>query len=470
MTRTLRHLVPSLRTTSGKLGIVAFLTTFFVLAGSTAGFAYWQSSLSVTSAVNAADLTIATSNLTGATFGNDVLVSTGSITATNSTTTTSTKTGTVALTVTGTGTLANKVSRQVWTTTSAANCTAAATVPTGTTSTLWSTSLSLPSTLAPQASAIYCVRSSIATRESVATAGGALTFTPNVSGTITIGNFTGSASAAATQATQYIYPSFGAQDVTHWFWIRPNFENASYNYCLDVSGGATTAGTIVISYGCKPSGAINQQWKFTSYTNANGNVYYTIQPRNSTGLRIDNTSSTSSGAGVIVDTAGAVASSTDQQWQLQQVSAGVFEFVNAYSGMCMTSPNGSTQNLGQISQAACNGSQYQQFMISQAFETFTCKIVNNTGTATDAFTWAWTAAATGLYHVIFTRGATSVELATPASGSTGASVLYSTLAGYGAGTYNVTFVDANGTLVGLGTAVVGSSITNSSCTATDPSV
>jgi hypothetical protein len=466
----LRRLFPSPRTARGRLGFVAFLVTFFVLVGSSASYAFWTASNTVTSTVSAADLTIATSNLTGATFGNDILVSTGSITATNSTTTTSTKTGTVALTVTGSGTLASKVSRQVWTTTSAANCTAAATVPTGTTSTLWSTSLSLPSTLAPQASAIYCVRSSIATRESVATAGGALTFTPNVSGTITLGNFTGSASAAATQATQYIYPSFGTQDVAHWFWIRPNFDNASYNYCLDVSGGATTAGTIVISYGCKSSGALNQQWKFTSYTNASGNVYYTIQPRNSTGLRIDNTSSTSSGAGVIVDTAGAVATSTDQQWQLQQVSAGVFEFVNAYSGMCMTSPNGSTQNLGQISQAACNGSQYQQFLISQAFENFTCKTVNNTGTATDAFAWAWTAAATGPYHVVFTRGATSVELATPASGSTGASVLYTTLAGYGTGTYNVTFVDANGTLVGLGTATVGASITSSSCVATDPSV
>lgn len=466
----LRGLVPSPRTSRGKLGFFAFLVTSFVLVGSTAGYAFWTASNSVTSTVSAADLTIATSNLTGATFSNDALVSTGSITATNSTTTTSTKTGTVSLTVTGTGTLASKVSRQVWTTTSAANCTAAATVPTGTTSSLWSTSLSLPSTLAPQASAIYCVRSSIATRESVATAGGALTFTPNVSGTITLGNFTGSASAAATQSTQYIYPSFGTQDVAHWFWIRPNFENASYNYCLDVSGGATTAGTIVISYGCKTSGAINQQWKFASYTNASGNVYYTIQPRNSTGLRIDNTSSTSSGAGVIVDTAGAVATSTDQQWQLQQVATGVFEFVNGFSGMCMTSPNGSTQNLGQISQSPCNGSQYQQFLVSQAFETFTCKTINNNGTATDAFTWTWTAAATGPYHVIFTKGATSVELATPASGSTGASVLYTTLAGYGTGTYNVTFVDNNGTLVGLGTAVVGTNITNSSCTATDPSV
>ncbi|CAN5508481.1 hypothetical protein BH10ACT6_BH10ACT6_00470 [soil metagenome] len=463
-----RRLFPSPRTARGKLGIVAFLVTFFVLVGSTASYAFWTASLSVTSTVSAANLTIATSNLTSALFGNDALTSTGSITATNSTTTTSTTTGSVTLTVTGAGTLAAKVTRYVWTTTSAANCTAGATMDPGTTGTLWSTPLSLTSTLAHQASAIYCVRSTIATRESVAVSGGAMSFTPNVAGTITLGNFTGSAAtAAATQATQYIYPAFSTQDVSHWFWIRPNFENANYNYCLDVSGAATTPGTIVISYGCKTSGATNQQWKFTQVTNAAGNVYYTIQPRNSASLRIDNTSSSSTGAGMIVDTAaGAPTTATDQQWQLQQISSGVFEFVNGYSGMCLTSPSGAAQNLGQVSQAPCNGSQYQQFLISQAFETFTCTLVNN------SFTWGWTSAATGPYHVLVKHGSTTTELATTAATATGASIAYSAVSGYGTGTpYSVTFVDGNGTVVGLGTVTpsfFGAGF--SSCAATDPSV
>jgi hypothetical protein len=458
----LRRLLPSPRTARGKLGFVAFLVTFFLLVGSSASYAFWTASTSATSAVSAADLTISTSNLTAATFGNETLTSTGSITATNTTATTSTKTGTVALTVTGAGALANKVTRFVWTTPSAANCTAAATMPTGTTGTLWSTTLSLASTLAPQASAIYCVRSTIATRESVATSGGTLTFTPNVSGTITLGNFTGSANAAATQATQWIYPGVSNQDTSHWFWIRPNFENASYNYCLDVSGAATTPGTIVISYGCKSSGANNQQWKFTLAT-ATANPYYSIQPRNATGLRIDNTSSTSSGAGMIVDTAGTASTSTDQQWQLQLVTAGVYEFVNAYSGMCMTSPNGSTQNLGQISQSACSGSQYQQFLISQAFENFTCS------TSTTAYTFAWTSAVTGPYHVALQGSTTDLAVA---SSTTATGISIPTTSVTTKGTYNLVFTDANGTVVGLGTITKGSANNNNnnSCVATDPSL
>jgi hypothetical protein len=456
--RVLRRLVPSPRTARGKLGIVAFLTTFIVLAGSTASYAFWQSTLTVTSTVNAADLTIATSNLTTATFGNDVLVSTGSITATNSTTTTSTKTGSVTLTVTGSGALAASVTRQVWTTASAANCTATATVPTGTTSTLWSTSLSLTSTLAPQTASVYCVRSSIASRESVAVVGGAQSFTPNVAGTITLGNFTGSATASATQTTQYIYPAV-TPDTTHWQWIRPNFTNASYDYCLDVSGAATASGTIVISYGCKTSGASNQNWKFT----ASGSTgYFTIQPRNATTLRVDNSSSTTPGAGISVNTAaGTPSTAKNQQWQLQQVSAGVYEFVNPLSGLCLTSPSGADQNLGQLTQTACTGSQLQQYLISQAFENFTCKVANNN------FTWAWTSATTGPYQVIVTHGGTDTVVATVAAPATGVSVPYSTIAAYGTGTYTVTFVDANGTTVGIGTAKTTLLNFTNSCTADD---
>jgi hypothetical protein len=455
----LRRLFPSPRSARGRLGLVAFLVTFLILVSGTASYAFWTTSNSVTSTVSAADLTITTSNLTAATFGNDLLVSTGSITAVNSTSTTSTKSGSVALTVTGAGSLASKVTRYVWTTTNAANCTAAAVMPTGTTGTLWSTTLSLTSTLTPLASAIYCVRSSIATRESVATAGGALTFTPNVSGTITLGNFTGSANAAATQATQYIYTAVSNQDTAHWFWIRPNLDNAGFHYCLDVSGAATTAGTIVISYSCKTGGASNQQWKFTLGTSTS-NPYYTIQPRNATGLRIDNTSSGSTGAGVIVDTAGTASTSTDQQWQLQLVSSGVYELVNAYSGMCMTSPNGSSQNLGQISQSPCNGGQSQQFLISQAFENFTCS------TNSTAYTFAWTSATTGPYHVGL-QGSTTDLAVTSSATATGISI--PTTAITATGTYNLVFTDANRTVVGTGTITKASaSNTSNTCVATDP--
>ncbi len=461
LARLARRILPNPRTATGKLAIVAFLTTFGVLAGSTAGYAYWQSSLSVTSSVGAANLSITTTNFTsvGYTFGNETLVTTGSVTATNNTVTTSAQPGAVALTFSSNApaTLAGKVTLTLWSTTNAANCTAAATVPTGATTALWSATTVINTTLAPNASVIYCVRSSIASRESVATAGGTLSFTPKVSGTISLGNFTGSASATATQSTRYIYPSY-TPNTANWQWIRPNFTNASYNYCLDVSGAATTSGTIVISYGCKNAGVSNQNWKFT----ASGNTgYYTIQPRNSTGLRIDNSGSTASGAGISVITAAAnPATATNQQWQLQLVSTGVYEFVNPLSGLCLTSPSGAAQNLGQMTQTACDGSQYQQYLISQAFENFTCS------TTTSAWSFAWTSATTGPYHVQV-QGTTTDIAVTPSATASGISISTS---GYSRNsTTNLNFIDGNGTLVGTGSMIWGSGTGPSSftCSASD---
>jgi hypothetical protein len=446
-----------------KLALAAALTGFLVLAGTTAGYAFWTASNTVSTTVGAATLSLSTTNFTsvGYTFGNETLVTTGSVTVTNTTTTTSTQNGAVSLTFgpAASATLAGKVTASIWTTTSAANCTAAATVPPGATVALWSASPVLTTSLAKNASAIYCVRSSIASRETVATSGGSLTFQPMITGTITVGTFTGSTSATTTQSTQYIYPGTTTADTSHWFWIRPNFSNTTYNYCVDVSGGATGSGTMVISYGCKNSGASNQNWKFTA-SGASG--YYTIQPRHATGLRIDNNSSTASGAGISVNTAaGAPATATNQQWQLQLVSTGIYEFVNAYSGLCLTSPSGADQNLGQLTQAPCAGTVYQQYRVSQAFENFGCT------TSGTSWVWSWTSAANGPYHVFVTHGSTQTELATTTgTTATGVSLAFSTVT-YGNNTYDVTFVDALGTVVGTGSITKNLGNLFNSCQAND---
>jgi hypothetical protein len=441
-----------------KLGIATALTGFLVLAGTTAGFAFWNASNTVNSTVGAATLTMSTTNFTsvGYTFGNETLVTTGSVTVTNTTTTTSTQNGAVSVTFgpAASATLAGKVTATIWTTASAANCTAGATVPSGATSALWSTSPVLTASLAKNASVIYCVRSSIASRETVATSGGSLTFQPQISATITVGNFTGSTTATTTQSTQFIYTPATA-DVTHWNWIRPNF---STNYCLDVSGAGTTSGTIVISYGCKNAGASNQNWKMTA-SGATG--YYTIQPRNATGLRVDNGSTTASGSSIAVNTAsGSPATATNQQWQLQQVSTNVYEFVNPYSGMCLTSPTGTDQNLGNLTQTACSGDVYQQFKVSQAFENFTCAISGNN------WKWSWNSVTTGPYHVLVTHGTTTTELVTTPATATGATLAFSA-ANYGNGTYNVSFVDSLGTVVGSGTITATFGGFTNSCSAND---
>lgn len=446
-----------------KLGIAAAITGFLVLAGTTAGYAFWNASNSVSTTVGAASLSLTTTNFTsvGYTFGNETLVTTGSVTVTNTTTTTSTQNGAVSLTFgpAASATLAGKVTATIWTTTDAANCTAAASVPSGATTALWSANTVLTASLAKNASVIYCVRSSIASRETVASAGGSLSFQPMISGTITVGNFTGSTSATTTQSTQYIYPGTTTADASHWFWIRPNFSNASYNYCLDVSGASNASGSIIISYGCKNSGASNQNWKFTA-SGAAG--YYTIQPRHATGLRIDNNGSTASGAGITVNTAaGSPATATNQQWQLQLVSTGIYEMVNPLSGMCLTSPSGTGQNLGQLTQEPCAGTVNQQFKVSQAFENFTCT------TSGGSWVWSWTSAANGPYHLFVTHGTTQTELATTTgTNATGVTLAYNTVT-YGNATYAVTFVDALGTVVGGGQIVKNFGNFGNSCTPDD---
>jgi len=443
-----------------KLAIAVAVTGFLVLAGTTAGFAFWNASNSVSTTVGAATLSLSTTNFTsvGYTFGNETLVTTGSVTVTNTTTTTSTQTGAVSVTFgpAASATLAGKVTATIWTTSAASNCTAGATAPSGATSALWSASPVLTASLATGDSVIYCVRSSIASRELVATAGGTLTFQPQITATITVGAFTGTASATTTQSTQYIYTPSSA-DVTHWNWIRPNF-TSTYNYCLDVSGAGTASGTIVISYGCKTSGAANQNWKFIA-SGASG--YYTIEPRGATNLRVDNNSSTASGASITVNTADASpATATNQQWQLQQVSANLYELVNPLSGMCLTSPSGASQNLGNLTQAPCSGTVYQQFKVSQAFENFSCT------TSGGSWVWSWTSVATGPYHVLVTHGTTTTELATTAATAAGASIAYSS-ANYGRGTYNVSFVDGLDTVVGSATITIANNSNNNSCTAYD---
>jgi len=445
-----------------KLGIATAVTGFLVLAGTTAGFAFWTASNSVSSTVGAATLSITTTNFTsvGYTFGNETLSTTGSVTVTNTTSTASTQSGSVSVTFgpAASATLAGKVMATIWTAAAASDCTAAATVPSGATSTFWSASPVLTASLAKNADVTYCVRSSIASRDSVSVAGGSMTFQPKISATITVGNFTGSASATTTQSTQYIYSTSSA-DLTHWNWIRPNF-TSSYDYCLDVSGAGTASGTIVISYDCKTSGAANQNWKFVA-SGATGGSYYTIQSRGAAGLRIDDNSSTASGGSITVNTASATpATATNQQWQLQQVSANIYELVNAFSGMCLTSPSGTGQNLGNLTQAPCSGTVYQQFKVSQAFENFACAVSGSN------WVWSWSSVSTGPYHVLVSDGTTTSELVTTAATATGATLPFGALS-YGNGTYNVSFVDSLDTVVGGGTITATSPSRKNSCSASD---
>ena len=164
---------------STKLAVVAGIVTFSVLAGAGAGWAYWTSQATSTTSVQAATLSITSTGFAPTTLGNESvtaagavsLASTGSITFTNTTTTTSTQTQTLGVTfsrASGDATLAAATTLTVWSVASAASCTAAAT-PTSPVSGAWSAGVSVSRTLAPGASAVYCVRNTVA---AVGVAGG----------------------------------------------------------------------------------------------------------------------------------------------------------------------------------------------------------------------------------------------------------------------------------------------------------
>lgn len=428
------------------MAIVSFLVTFAVLSGTSAGYAFWGSSQTVTSTVTAADLTLSTTNFTSVnfTFGNEALTTTGSVTATNSTSSPSTQAASVSLTFSqsGTSTLAGKVTRVLWTTGSAANCTASATAPGTATSALWSTTTTVTSSLAPGASAIYCVRSSIASRESVAVGGGTMTFTPQIAGTIALANFSGSASASASQVTKYIYPAV-TPDLTRFWMLRASSGYMWFSRCLDLNG-ATASGSQVLTSTCSQlSVATSEHWKFAS-SGVTG--YLTLQPRTASSLRLDDNSSSTSGAGLTVVTAGNSSTSLNQLWQVQQVSSTLYQLVNAYSGMCLTSAQSGWDVGGQSTQVPCNGGGTQLFSLSQTVENLAC-------TASTNYVWSWTATTTGPYTIYV--GGTAVGSTTTATANS-LTVPASTIPPYSGQFTNWTMSDGNGTQVAVGQLTTGS--------------
>jgi len=125
--------------------------------------------------------------------------------------------------------------------------------------------------------------------------------------------------------------------------------------------------------------------------------------------------------------------------------------------MCLTSPGGTAQNLGNLTQAPCSGSSLQQFIVSQTIENIGCTTSGNN------WVWSWDATTTGPYHVMVTQGASTTELATTGTSASGATLPYSTTSGWAQGTYDVTFIDGNSTTVATGTITIASRSRNNSC-------
>jgi hypothetical protein len=434
-----------------RAGIIAAVVAFSVIAGTMGSYAYWSATAQATLGAGAATLSSTTTGWAATTLGNEDVVSTGSaslsttgsITFTNTTTTTSTQSPTLTATfssASGDSTLAAATTLTAWYVASAASCTAAA-VPVSPVSGTWSAGVVVTRSLAAGASATYCLRNTISDRQNVDDTDGTRTFTPQAAAVLSISNFTNSVTTTSAISTEYIFP-LQAISAGYWWYIK----RATTEWCWDVSGSGTTTGSLLISYACKNNADLNQDWRFMD---ADGDGYMDIQARHASGIRVAAAASTTSGSAVDMRTA----NTTDPQqgWQPQLVSAGTYQLVNEYSGLCLSMPAVST---GVGTQVTCNGGADQKFTLTQRaviqLSSFACTDVGGTGSNRSvSYTWSNDTSAgpftinakhssSGTWTPIGTTAGTTLAFASPV----GAPFTSNT------GTFNVQILNANGDQIG----------------------
>jgi hypothetical protein len=434
-----------------RAGIIAAVVAFSVIAGTMGSYAYWSATANATLGVGAATLSSTTTGWAATVLGNEDVVSTGSpslsttgsITFTNTTTTTSSQSQTLTATfssASGDATLAAGTTLTAWYVASAASCTTAA-VPASPVSGTWAAGVIVTRSLAAGASATYCLRNTIADRQNIDDTDGTRAFVPQAVAQLSINNFTNSATTTSAISTQYIFP-LQTISAGYWYYIK----RATTEWCWDVSGSGTTTGSLLISYACKNNTDLNQDWRFMD---ADGDGYFDIQARHASGIRVAAAASTTSGSAVDMRTT----STTDPQqgWQAQLVSPGTYQFVNKYSGLCISMPAVST---GAATQVTCNGGADQKFTLTQraliTLSSFACTDVGGTGANRSvSYTWSSDTAAgpytvnakhssSGTWTLIGTTASTTLAFASPV----GAPFTSNT------GTFNVQILNANGDVIG----------------------
>ncbi|MBI5161758.1 MAG: ricin-type beta-trefoil lectin domain protein [Micrococcales bacterium] len=421
-----------------RLGVVAGLVVFAVLAGTSASYAYFQATQAATASAGAGTLSVTTANLSSLayTFRNDQLDTAGSVTVTNASDTADgiARTATVALSATGDSVALNAIKFVYWAKGATETCTIGR-AKTGAVS--WATGASVTATLAPGASATWCVESYVTAASDLAAADGSLSITPKVAASLPAGGWSAAANSTTTQSSIGIYPGFTGM-TTDWSYIRPANVGGT-KYCLDVSGGADANGTRVISWPCKTAGTTNQLWKFV----ADG-AFYGLQSNNAQTRRAEQNGT---GAGSLIFT-NASSTATTQDWQVQRVSAGLYQLVNRSSGLCLSATTAS----GDLTTQPCtDAAATQRFVVSPYLATTAC----TTATTGNMFagyqtsvTYSWTTANPGPFKVYVG----SALVATTAADASSV-----TLGPYtGGGAQTVTITDSSATAsAAAGDTVVG---------------
>lgn len=256
---------------------------------------------------------------------------------------------------TGLGTLLTAV---IWPVSSAASCTTAAVRQPGAAAGDWSSGVtSTAVALAPQATALFCVRgyptggtassaNSGQSRESLAaalgSASGTMTFTPAFRADITLGDLQGQATATSDAiTTSLIYPFTLLSNLSTYYQVKP--QNITPAVCLDLRGGVGGGtGAPIDTFTCHNIG--------TDVTLGNQAIsMLPVSGLNAVQLRVRTTntnngfltaSNTNIGAGVAIGASNTA--NLQQLWIPQEVSnagGSLLQLVNASSGLCLTAPN-----------------------------------------------------------------------------------------------------------------------------------
>lgn len=437
-----------------RVGLVAGLATFAVLAGTVTGHAYWTAQSTASLGVGAGTVSVTSTGFAPATttFGNGSiqaagnvgLAMTGSITITNTTSTSGSQTQNLTVVFSRSGgntTLAAATTLTAWPVANAGLCTPSATPPGGSASGTWNAGVTVAATLAPGASTTYCLRNTIADRQNVAASGGTLSFTPQAAVSLATGSFAGSATPTGTIQTQYIHP-LSEISAGWWYYVK----RAGSTWCWDISGSGSSNGSLLISYACKNNADLNQDFRYTPI----GGGYGDFRPRHATGLRVDAGSSTTSGSAVDMRTASSAAS---QQWQPQLVSgsgdSGVYQFVNKNSGLCLSMPAVST---GTATQVTCSGGADQRFTLEPRsavqLTSFTCGETGSGANRTVIYSWTsdWSG---GPYAIQALRSGSWTTLGTTSGTSLNVGrISTSLISGWSNGTYDVRITNSTGETVG----------------------
>jgi ricin-type beta-trefoil lectin protein len=414
-------------------GIIAGIAVFLVVVGGSVSYAAWTTGATAANSASAANLGISTSGFTSNafTFQNHLLSTTGSVTLTNNTVTSSTTAGNYSLTLgyTGDAALADKLSVSLWPTTNTSGCAAVGTPPSGTVTGTWSTvattSSPITGSLAKNASASYCVRVSAAERDDLASASGALTIQPSVSASLTVGNWSQSASASTTQKTAWIFPAFSPAPNT-WYQIK----NQGTLNCVDVYAAYATSGTGAIDWACKTgntSGDYNQEWKITR---SSGN-YFDLTPRHAQSTRLDVAGGSSANfAAVNVQTDSGTRVSQD--WQLQAQASNIYQIVNRNSGMCLQVKDTSVYSPEvEYAQAVCDGTVGQRFALTTKdvdvpAMSLSCASANGGGVT---YSWSGSAIDTYSFDTRLASGGSWANAGNAAAGATSITIAPSAVSG-----------------------------------------